>query len=162
LSSSSEQPPHKQLPKANLRPIVARWLKAALGENPNLSAIAESTGVSRGTIYAILKEETDVKDETISKLATALGVAPPGTAAETTWGPLLDVLQRLPKDVQREIAVRAVRQGIEAQELQGPSLLRAMVSLCKALDELGYPAMAREIRSELLKAMTDDLEKRGT
>lgn len=75
------------------------------------------------------------------------------------WGALLDVLKRLPKDVQREIAVRAVRQGIEAQELQGPSLLRAMVSLCGALDDLGYPAMAREIRSEMLKAMAADLAK---
>jgi len=86
-------------------------------------------------------------------------VPPPTTGPASAWGAVLEVLQRLPKDVQREIAVRAVRQGIEAQELQGPSLLRAMVSLCGALDDLGYPAMAREIRSEMLKAMAADLAK---
>lgn len=160
LSSTSEQQPPNQLPRATLRAVVAAWLRLALGGDPNVAAIAKAAGVSRTTIYAILKEETDADDATIGKLATALGVAPPTTTTpDTSWGPLLDVLKRLPKDVQREIAVRAVRQGIAAQELQGPSLLRAMVSLCKALDDLGYPAMAREIRSELLKAMTEDLAK---
>lgn len=77
--------------------------------------------------------------------------------AAADWAAVLEALSKLPKDVQRQIAVRAVLHGIEAQELQGPHLLRAMVSLCRALDDLGYPAMAREIRSDLLKAMEDDL-----
>lgn len=77
------------------------------------------------------------------------------------WSAVVDALKQLPEDVQREIAVRAVRQGIEAQELQGSGLLRAMVSMCAALDDLGYAAMAREIRSEVLKStMAGELKSR--
>jgi len=89
----------------------------------------------------------------------ALETSPPLPPGSSAWGSLLAVLARLPTEVQRDIAVRAVRQGIEAQELHGSGLLRAMVSICAALDELGYAAMAREIRSELLKAMAEDLAR---
>lgn len=73
------------------------------------------------------------------------------------WGPLVYVLKQMPKEMQRDVAIRAVRQGIEAQELHGPQLLRAMLSMCKSLDGLGYVAMAREIRNEMMKALGDDL-----
>ena len=52
LSSTSEQQPPNQLPRATLRPLVAGWLRLALGDDPNVAAIAKTAGVSRTTIYA--------------------------------------------------------------------------------------------------------------
>lgn len=158
LSSMGGQQPVNPLPGASLRSDIARWLKDALGER-NIASVAKEAGVSRTTVYSILNQETIADDDTVRKLAKALGVPPPRVGATSAWGAVLEVLERLPKHVQRDVAVRAVRQGIEAQELYGRGLLRAMLSMCSSLDELGYSAMAREIRSELLKAMEADLKK---
>jgi len=152
--------------------VLSRTFKRETApDSDTLKRLARAFGLTLRQLHIAVADDLRGAQETPAGASTtgATVMAPPYLRTKTcrhpltgpasAWGAVLEVLQRLPKDVQREIAVRAVRQGIEAQELQGPSLLRAMVSLCGALDDLGYPAMAREIRSEMLKAMAADLAK---
>lgn len=93
-------------------------------------------------------------------LATARTVreGPPGATPD--WSLLLETLNKLSHDVQRETAVRAFRQGLEHQELHGSNLLRAMISICAELERLSFYDAAREIRSEILRATEPPHRKR--
>jgi transcriptional regulator with XRE-family HTH domain len=68
---------------AQLRKIVAEWLRSAMGEQWSQKALAEASGVTRETINRLLGEKTDVEPETVEKLAEALGSRPPAIIAGT-------------------------------------------------------------------------------
>src|ERR1043165_887641 len=70
----------KPLLRSQLRELIAAWLRDAMNEETapgkrkwSQTALADAADVSRETVWRILRAETDVEDETIERLAKALG-----------------------------------------------------------------------------------------
>lgn len=74
--------------RQQIRELVATWLASAMasrtapdGARWNQSSLAEASGVSRETIWKILKARADAEDDTLQALARAVGVDLPTVVA---------------------------------------------------------------------------------
>lgn len=67
-----------------LRLILAEWLRMGLQRRGMKQlTLARQSGVSRDTIYRILRAETDAEEHTLRKLSDALGLALPELSGTT-------------------------------------------------------------------------------
>jgi transcriptional regulator with XRE-family HTH domain len=140
------------LTSADRRRQTAAWLAEALRQRRwTQHRLAEEAGVSRPTIWTILTERADAKEETIERLAAALGVRPPWLAEQAPLGEE-GVIRLI-----AELVSNAVRRTLEATELHtgrdGPAVVsEALLAFAERLVAQGvtrayladiYEAIAR-------------------
>ena len=82
-----------------------------------------------------------------------------GGALDVDPASVLAVLQRVPEEMQRAAIVRAFARGLDHQELHGSGLLRAVKGICAELDRLGFTAVAKEIKAELMNSVFEEISK---
>ena len=111
-----------------LRRGAAEWLRESAGRAWTWTALAKKARVSRQTIYNVLNEEADPEEETIARLATAMGLSAPS---------LDDLAHRGVHYVQSADRPPAGRQGSEATfGVAARSMLEVMRRQIDALEVL--------------------------
>lgn len=123
-------------------PLVA-WLMGESAEVPERAALAPRMPAATRSGSDGPKEEGGV------------------SYAKQTSGPAVAAWLALGAEMQHNLAVKVIKEALEAQDFAGSPVLRALHGIAQKMDEMGYTAMSRHIWAEMGKYFGQQLPPEG-
>lgn len=91
-----------------------------------------------------------------------VAIREPGLSyAKQASGPAVAAWLALGAEMQHNLAVKVIKEALEAQDFAGSPVLRALHGIAQKMDEMGYTAMSRHIWAEMGKYFGQQLPPEG-
>jgi len=125
--------------------LAASWLRGErIPRHPYLGRLTKALGISATALESREMAPRMPQDERSDPQRILQGRDVASRDAVAAW-------LALGREMQHNLAVKVIKEALEAQDFAGSPVLRALHGIAEKMDEMGYSAMSRHIWAEMGK-----------